>query len=168
MNKSYNLFYERFLNERNLFLINNRKIQKKYWSYSYWVIVASMPAGMYPTMVGYNFEALFPIIMFTLTLISYYMILYLGMKLLTLDSVFHVYKKRKYTFFFEFYWFLLDVAIDICAIFTTTFHPYPHGFKVQMNPIVYFFGYLPLFFGFAIFSYYAQLKCFAKYTKKTR
>ena len=59
--------------------------------------------------------------------------------------------------------------MSVLAIFTTKYIGYANGaFEIDFNPIFYFFIFIPLYFGYAIFLYHAFLKCFGKYTKEIK
>ena len=159
-------FYAKFINETNLDAINNIQIQRKYWTYAFSIMLFSLISGTIPTFVGYNFENVFAVSMFTLELLMIFFLLYFSLKFILLERKYKVFKKSYYSFLFISIYFLLAFTFAIVANFTTKFTSNPDtSFYVNINPIFYFSIFLPLYFVYVIFCYYAFMKCFGKYTK---
>lgn len=159
-------FYDRFVNEHHLIAINDVLIQRKYWVYSFSIALFCLTSAIFPTFIGYNFENIFAICMFVWDLIMFFFLIYFSIKLVVLDRKYHVFRKRYYPLLFSIGYFALSLTFAIVANFTTRFVSYPDtSFSVSFNPFFYFIIFIPLFFVYLIFCYYAFMKCFGKYTK---
>ena len=162
-------FYDKFVNEDNLNGINDISIQRKYWVYSFSVALFSLASGTFPTFVGYNFENVFAICMFVWELMMFFWLFYFSARLVLLDRKYLVFRKKCYPLFFPLCYFVLSVIFAIVAKFTTAFISYPDtSFSVRFNPAFYFLIFLPIYFGYLMFCYYAFMRCFGKYTKSGR
>lgn len=160
-------FYHRFVDENNISSIDDNKKKNRYCVSSFSILVFCLVFGSLPTFTGYNFSNPFAIGMFVWTVIFIIIALYWFYELIDLERKYNVFKKRSYPYIFFLPVFLIAVAMCISAIFTTKFTGFDNGaFKVNINPIFYFALFLPLYFGYVIFLYYAFLKCFGKYVKK--
>lgn len=162
-------FYDKFVSESNLVVINDILIQRKYWIYSFSIALFCLISGTIPTFIGYNFENVFAICAFVWELLMFSFLLYFSIKLVLLDKKYRVFRKRYYALLFSSVYCLLAFVFAFVANFTTKFISYPDtSFSVNFNPMFYFLIFLPIFFGYVIFCYYAFMKCFGKYTKGGR
>lgn len=159
-------FYDRFVNEESLKQINDISISRKFWVYGLSTMMFSMVVGTLPTFIGYNFENVFAIGMFVWEMLMFGLLLYFSVRLVLLDRRYSAFKKRWHAPIFCLGFLALSVGFAIVAIFTTTFTHNPDtSFSVSINPAFYFLIFLPLYFAYVIFCYYAFMKCFAKYAK---
>lgn len=162
--KSY--FYEKFVNEDNLKQINDITIQRKFWVYAFCMMLFALAAPTFPAFVGYNFENVFAVCMFIWEMAMFASFLYFSLRFLLLDRKYSVFKKRWHAPSFCLGFLALSVAFAIAANFTATFTSNPDtSFSVSVNPAFYFLIFLPLYFAYVVFCYYAFMKCFGKYTK---
>jgi hypothetical protein len=159
----------RFINEEKLASIEEANIQKKFWVYSFSIAVFSLCSVAFPTFIGYSFgNALFIMASFWY-LFMFSFLLYFSVRFLRLDAKFGVFKRKSDPVLFVCGYLLLTVAFMIVAAFTTKVTIYPNSvFNVHLNPFVFFVVFLPLFFGYETFCYFAFMKCFAKYVKRDR
>lgn len=159
-------FYNRFVDEANLKKINDSSIQGKYWTYSLSILMFSIIVASLPTFIGYNFENAFAIVMFAWEMLMLFFLIYFFIRLISLDRTYAVFKKKYYAWLLPSFSILLSLFFAVLANFTATFTSNPDSsFSINFNPMFYFLIYLPLFFGYVIFSYYAYMKCFAKYVR---
>lgn len=164
-----NPFYNKFINEENIKNIENPKIQARYWAYSFSIALFSLCGPTFPTFVGYNFENSFAISMFCWDMFMYFWLVYFSIKFIKLDDSYHVFKRKKDLIIFILIYFVLSISFSIAAIFTATFTSYPDtSFIVDLNPCYYFFIFLPLYFSYIIFCFYAFMKCFGKYVQRNK
>ncbi len=165
-NRERVFFYERFVHEENLKQINDIQIQRKYWVYFFSISVFSLCSAFFPTFVGYNFENAFAITMFCWDMFMVFWLFYFSIRFVKLDLKYRVFKSKKFLYFAPVPFILLSITFSIVAIFTTHFITYSDtSFSVKFNPWFFFLIFLPLFFMYLYFCYYAFMKCFAKYTK---
>lgn len=159
-------FYEKFVNEENLRQIDNLSTQRKFWIYAFCMMLFSLAAPTFPTFVGYNFENAFAIGMFAWEMAMFAAFLYFSVRLILIDRKYSVFKKRWQAPIFCLGFLILSVVFAISANFTATFTSNPDtSFSVSLNPAFYFLVFLPLYFAYLIFCYYAFMKCFGKYTR---
>lgn len=147
-------------------MIDDILIQRKYWVYSFSISLFSLCSATFPTFVGYNFENAFALCMFLWELFMFFLLLLFSVKFLQLDRRHSVFRKKRYPFLFSAFYVILSLTFALVACFTTRFVSYPDSsFSVFINPVFYLFVFLPLYFSYALFCYYAFMKCFGKYTK---
>lgn len=164
--KRVSCFYDKFVDEGKFSAIDDISIRRKYWVYSFSVIVFCVISGTLPTFVGYNFENAFAICMFIWELLMFFLLVYFSIRFVILDGKYNVFNKKCYAFSFSCIYILLSLIFAILPIFTTEFISYPDtSFLVKLNPFYYFVIFLPLFFIYVLFCYYAFMKCFGKYSK---
>lgn len=162
-------FYDRFVSEINLDAINDILIQRKYWINSFSIALLCLISGTIPTFTGYNFENPFAICMLVWELLMLCFLVCFSIKFVLLDKKYKVFRKRYYALLFSSIYCLLAFVFAFVAHFTAKFISYPDAsFSVNFNPMFYFSIFLPIFFGYVIFCYYAFMKCFGKYTKSKR
>ncbi len=160
-------FYEGIVNEDKIKEIGDINIQRKYWVYSFSMGIFCICSAFFPTFVGYNFENSFAIAMFCWDVFMYFWLFYFSFRFVKLDLKYGVFKSKKFLYFVPLPWILLSIAFSIVAVFTTRFTSYPDtSFSVKLNPVFFFFVFIPLFFMYICFCYYAFMKCFAKYARK--
>lgn len=159
-------FYDRFVDEEKFSLIGDYKKQRRYWaSYFSFLIFCGVTATL-PTFVGYNFQHPFAIVMFVEYIIFFLIAMFCFMKLLSYEKEYPIFKKKKYLVLLSLPVIFMCLAMCVVPIFTTHFIAHDNGgFEVDFNPFFYFFVFIPLFFGYVIFLYYAFLKCFAKFAR---
>ncbi len=163
------LFYNRFINEDKIKLIDDIDIQRKYWVYSFSIAAFSLCSGTFPTFIGYNFENTFAISMFCWDLFMYFWLFYFSVKFVKLDLKYRVFKNKRFLYFVPLPYIFLSITFSVVANFTTHFITYPDtSFSVKLNPWFYFLIFIPLFLIYFYFCYYAFMKCFGKYTKSGR
>jgi len=157
-------FYNNFVNEQNLINIKDSKIQFKFISYFFALVIFSITSGAIPQFVGYNFENAFAITFFVFIVSFLSLSFVFSFKLVFLDKKYGVFNKRIYSILFPFIFVFLSIIFIVISVFTTKFTNYSDGsFSISFNPFVFFIIYLPLFLGYLSFCYCAFLKCFAKY-----
>jgi hypothetical protein len=166
MRKQGKFFYQKFVDEDRLRMIDDILIQRKYWVYSFSISLFSLCSATFPTFVGYNFENAFALCMFLWELFMFFLLLLFSVKFLQLERRHSVFRKKRYPFLFSAFYVILSLTFALVACFTTRFVSYPDSsFSVFINPVFYLFVFLPLYFSYALFCYYAFMKCFGKYTK---
>ena len=160
------LFYNHFINEDKIKQIGDINIQRKYWVYSFSIAAFCLCSATFPTFVGYNFENTFAIAMFCWDLFMYFWLFYFSVRFVKLDLKYGVFKCKKFLYIVPLPYIFLSIIFSIVAFFTTDFTTYPDtSFSVKLNPWFYFLIFIPLFFIYLYFCYYAFMKCFGKYTK---
>lgn len=159
-------FYDRFIDESTLQNILDEKTKQKYWVLYFSFILFCLISSSLPTFVGYCFKHIFSIIMFIWYILFIFLAVLSFIKILLIDSKYKVFKNHL-LFLLSLPYIILTIVMLTLPIFTTQFVPLENGaFEVNFNPFFYFLFFLPLFFGYTIFIYYAFMKCFAKYVKK--
>lgn len=168
MKNKYNYFYERFINESRIKAIDDINIQSKFWTYFFSIALFSIVSVTFPTFVGFNFDNIFAICIFCFDVIMYFLLTYFSIKFIILDNKYKIFKKKTYAIGFCLGFFLLSIIFTTIACFTTEFvSNADNSFNININPAFYLFIFIPLFFGYLIFCYYAFMKCFGKYTKSS-
>lgn len=158
--------YEKFIDEANLKKINDILIQRKYWVYSFSIAVFCICSVTFPTFIGYSFENTFSITMFCWEMFMFFWLFYFSIKFINLDKPYRVFKSKKFFYSIPIIYITLAITFSVAAIFTTRVTTYPDtSFSVKFNPWFYFLIFIPLFFIYLYFCYYAFMKCFGKYTK---
>ncbi len=159
-------FYNKFVDEDKLSKIDDIKIQRSFFVYFYSISLFCISSVIFPTFVGYNFVNAFAISIFCFFLFIYFWLIYFSVKFILLNKKYSVFRKKKYAPLFCMGFILLNLVFIILPIFTTEFTSYADSsFEVILNPAFFFFIFLPLYFGYFMFCYYAFYKCFAKYAK---
>lgn len=150
------MFYEKFLNIENL-KINNSKIKRIYIIMIFFITVLAFTPSLMATFVGFNFDKGMPLFIFYEMLFIEIIALILLGCIIILDNRYHLFKKR--VIFLLSPSFFLNVAACTSAYFNTDFVYYPEGgYSAYFNPIFYLFIFLPLYFAYQIFIYYAFIK----------
>lgn len=170
MEKQSNIcFYNKFVDEEKVASIENFKSRRSLYVSFFTFMQFCLIFGTLPTFFGYNFQHTFSTIMFCWNLFFTLIAILSMIKFLSLDKEFGVFKKKKYPLLFCLPFLILSIVMCILPIFTTKFIGYDNGaFEVEFNPAFFFFGFLPLYFGYLFFTYYAFLKCFVKYTREKK
>lgn len=159
-------FYDRFIDESALQNIPDEKTKLKYWVLYFSFILFCLISSSLPTFVGYYFKHIFSIIMFIWYVLFIFLAALSFIKILLIDGKYKVFKNHL-LFLLSLPYIILMIVMLTLPIFTTKFVPLKSGaFEVNFNPFFYFLFFLPIFFGYTIFIYYAFMKCFAKYVKK--
>lgn len=160
-------FYGKFVDETIISSIENFKYRRSYWVAYFSFLLFCLIVGSLPTFIGYDFNYPFPTIMFCWNIVFAFLGFCSMLKMFSLEKKFNVFRKKKYLILFSLPPIILSISMCILAIFTTKYIGYPNGaFKIEFNPFFYFFIFIPLYFGYVVFLYYAFLKCFGKYTRK--
>ena len=150
------MFYEKFLNIENL-KINNSKIKRIYVIMIFFITVLAFTPSLMATFVGFNFDKGMPLFIFYEMLFIEIIALILLGCIIILDNRYHLFKK--WVIFLLSPSFFLNVAACTSAYFNTDFVYYPEGgYSAYFNPIFYLFIFLPLYFAYQIFIYYAFIK----------
>ena len=150
------MFYEKFLNIENL-KINNSKIKRIYIIMIIFITVLAFTPSLMATFVGFNFDKGMPLFIFYEMLFIEIIALILLGCIIILDNRYHLFKK--WVIFLLSPSFFLNVAACTSAYFNTDFVYYPEGgYSAYFNPIFYLFIFLPLYFAYQIFIYYAFIK----------
>lgn len=150
------MFYEKFLNVENL-KINNSKIKRIYVIMIFFITVLAFTPSLMATFVGFNFDKGMPLFIFYEMLFIEIIALILLGCIIILDNRYHLFKK--WVIFLLSPSFFLNVAACTSAYFNTDFVYYPEGgYSAYFNPIFYLFIFLPLYFAYQIFIYYAFIK----------
>ncbi|MCF0116669.1 MAG: hypothetical protein HUJ61_01310 [Bacilli bacterium] len=157
-------FYSKFLCEESLAYIEDEKNRKKYFSYTYFIMVFSALPCVLSAFVGLNLQHTFSLIIFFIMFGSYIASFRKLVLLSRIDKQYNVFKQRKYIWIFYGGFFFISLVFWLICGFATKFIGYPDGsFLVKINPVYFFFGFVPLEIGYMIFCYYAFIQCFAKY-----
>lgn len=165
MKSKSNCFYTNFLNETNFINIGNIEIQRKFWVYFFSIPVFSIACTTFPAFVGFNFSNVFSICMFCWDMLMYFLLIFFTIKFILLERKYFIFKRKYYSYLFCFGFILLSVIFTVLAAFITEFISGTDGsFHVNINPACYFLIFIPLFFSFLSFCYYAFMQCFGKYT----
>lgn len=99
----------------------------------------------------------------------YFWLFYFSIKFIKLDKPYRVFKSKKFLYSIPIIYITLAITFSVAAIFTTRVTTYPDtSFSVKLNPWFYFLIFLPLFFTYLFFCYYAFMNCFGKYTKSQK
>lgn len=150
------MFYEKFLNIENL-KINKQKIKRIYIIMIFFITVLAFTPSLMATFVGFNFDKGMPLFIFYEMLFIEIIALILLGCIIILDNRYHLFKK--WVIFLLSPSFFLNVAACTSAYFNTDFVYYPEGgYSAYFNPIFYLFIFLPLYFAYQIFIYYAFIK----------
>lgn len=150
------MFYEKFLNIENL-KINKQKIKRIYVIMIFFITVLAFTPSLIATFVGFNFDKGMPLFIFYEMLFIEIIALILLGCIIILDNRYHLFKK--WVIFLLSPSFFLNVAACTSAYFNTDFVYYPEGgYSAYFNPIFYLFIFLPLYFAYQIFIYYAFIK----------
>ena len=141
MRKQGKLFYQKFVDEDRLRMIDDILIQRKYWVYSFSISLFSLCSATFPTFVGYNFENAFALCMFLWELFMFFLLLLFSVKFVQLDRRHSVFRKKQYPFLFSAFYVILSLTFALVACFTTRFVSYPDSsFSVFINPVFYHQG----------------------------
>ena len=150
------MFYEKFLNIENL-KINKQKIKRIYIIMIFFITVLAFTPSLIATFVGFNFDKGMPLFIFYEMLFIEIIALILLGCIIILDNRYHLFKK--WVIFLLSPSFFLNVAACTSAYFNTDFVYYPEGgYSAYFNPLFYLFIFLPLYFAYQIFIYYAFIK----------
>ena len=150
------MLYEKFLNIENL-KINKQKIKRIYVIMIFFITVLAFTPSLIATFVGFNFDKGMPLFIFYEMLFIEIIALILLGCIIILDNRYHLFKK--WVIFLLSPSFFLNVAACTSAYFNTDFVYYPEGgYSAYFNPIFYLFIFLPLYFAYQIFIYYAFIK----------
>ena len=91
---------------------------------------------------------------------------FFSIKLGILENKYNVFKSKGFFALSIILFYVLMIGMMVSAVFTAKVNIDEGKFFVSANPIFYFLCYLPLYFGYIIFVYYAFMRCFAKFQKK--
>ena len=150
------MLYEKFLNIENL-KINKQKIKRIYIIMIFFITVLAFTPSLIATFVGFNFDKGMPLFIFYEMLFIEIIALILLGCIIILDNRYHLFKK--WVIFLLSPSFFLNVAACTSAYFNTDFVYYPEGgYSAYFNPLFYLFIFLPLYFAYQIFIYYAFIK----------
>lgn len=160
-------FYSKFVDEEKLKKINDQNILDKFFVYSYSVVFLTGPSCFLPFFSGFNMETIVCNVINYIDFLCYIGMFYFSMRFLILVHRYKVFKNIIYAYLFIFLYIILSVTFSLVAYFTTTVYVESYtNFRAEFNLGLFILIALPLLLIFTIFSYYAFLKCFAKYTKK--
>lgn len=163
------LFHYRFVDEEKLKKIEDERTQQKYWTYSLSIIIFCLCSAVFPTFIGYNFDYLFPTIMFWWDMFMYFWLFYFSFKFISLDLKYGVFKSKKFLFMVPILYILLSVVFSILAIFTTHYtYISDTSFSVKITPWYFILIFIPLLLIYSMFCFYAFMICFAKYPQKKK
>lgn len=123
----------------------------------FFITVLAFTPSLIATFVGFNFDKGMPLFIFYEMLFIEIIALILLGYIIILDNRYHLFKK--WVIFLLSPSFFLNVAACTSAYFNTDFVYYPEGgYSAYFNPIFYLFIFLPLYFAYQIFIYYAFIK----------
>ena len=150
------MLYEKFLNIESL-KINKQKIKRTYIIMIFVITVLAFTPSLMATFVGFNFDKGMPLFIFYEMLAIEMIALILLVCIIILDNRYHLFKKWAILLLLPN--FLLNIIACTSAYFNTDFVYYPEGgYSAYFNPIFYLFIFLPLYFAYQIFIYYAFIK----------
>jgi len=126
-------------------------------------MIFSSGLGSLPHVFVYNLSNPFGKIFFSGYIILLLLLIYFEIKLIALDRKHLIFRKKYYCPLFLAGYLIIAAAMCISAYFTTKFTPRESGgFEIRMNMLYYFAVFMPVFFGYVIFCYYAYMKSFFK------
>lgn len=145
--------------------INDPDKQQRYWTCLVSIALFSNVAGVQPTLIGYNFNSLFSVIMFLWELSMFYWMIHFYVGLIKLEKQYAVFRKKWYPHIFTLGYLLISLISSITVGFITIFVSNPDELgDINTHLNILLFVFVPLFFSYLIFCYYAYFNFFAKYT----
>lgn len=166
MKETKDCFYSRFVNEENLKNISNILIQKQFRLCGFLMSLFCLISIIIPSFTGFNFANFFSTLLFCLSMCMYASLLCFCILFIHLSWKYNIFKKKWYPLFFTSIYILLSLMMTFIVVFTYKYEYYgENSYSCFFNPAYFFFLFLPLFFGYSIFCYYAFMKCFRKYWK---
>lgn len=165
-NKENKYFYSKFIDEDSLMKIDDINIQDRFSTYSYAIVFITGPSCLLPFFSGFNMETLMCDIINYINFLLFFGLCYYSIRFLIIIHKYKVFKNILHGYLFVFTYVLLSVIFSLVAYFTTKVQVTSFfDFKVEFNLGLYILIFLPLFIIFTIYSYYAYLNCFRRYSK---